>query len=119
MANSRSTLTLKLLKSLSSHLSSRRDCKGKPYILCIHSDSPYISFFPKVSVFPDQFHRKSVDKIPVESHVILSHFREELFDRIDESGRLCIQPGKLVPGLYLYESSVNNKCRRWTNGGRS
>ena len=99
-------LTKRLLLGISKHLAGRPDCRNINYRVMISSigDNVEIKMTPKISVFPNKYHRKSHNKIPVELHVLCDHITVD-FDKD------CIS--ELVPGTYEYTSSFDNKRRKW------
>lgn len=124
-------LTKSFLQCITKHLSSRPECRGVTYRLVLGKKddlnsnkseidfSGYISFSPHVEVYHDRYSRKPCDKLPVEEHVILIHFMDELYagrakfsnGQIKES--IKIHGDKIVPGIYEYQPSITNKRRRW------
>lgn len=123
----KSKLTQQFLQCIAQHLSSRPECKGVAYRIAIDEyDSKLVDckpilkndlsgsrilFRPNVLVFPDKYQRKEINKVNVVYHVISSHFSDLLVDN-KEIG-LFIDSSKLVKGIYEYQSSVDNKKRRW------
>ena len=122
--------TAKFLRTISSHLSGRPECRQVPYrcvigvdekesrqldILDIMGKDPekYISFHPAISVFPTKYRRNSANKISIVDHVIQTHF-PELDDGKDILGNTTIHTDLLVTGIYEYQLSITGKCRRWT-----
>ena len=97
-------LTRDLLHSVSSHLSSRVDCRGVTYQLTIQ-DNGLITFSPDVLVYPDRYRRKRGDKLPVLQHIILEHF-DGLYVKT-HSTSLRVNADALVTGTYEYQSSID------------
>lgn len=130
--DSRTELTKELLNCIAKHLSSRRECQGVTYrvalgmkdesseYLKLKDESEhiidfnhYISFFPRIDVYRDRYHRKSCDKSSVEEHVILYHFSDSLYCGRQTSGHININKDLIVPGVYEYQPSIDKKRRRW------
>lgn len=123
------TRTEKFLRCISSHLSSRSECRGVSY-QCVISETqerrrqldirdilgdnslPTVTFKPNIKVYPDAHRKKDNDKCPVVEHVLKKHF-PEIFDTVDAFGDIRIHKDYLVPGVYEYELSVSGKRRRW------
>lgn len=116
---SREKNTIMLLRSISDHLSSRRDCKGVEYEVdvSINKDEHGIAFIefsmsPVTYVYPNPKRRKPEDRVNVLYHVLTQHF-QILLQEIDLAGTVKVQPGRIIPGKYIYRLSVNGKQRRW------
>ncbi len=91
--------TKEFLHLISNHLSSRKECKRMTYKVTIFENkNPTMD--PVIEVFPSIHRRKIQDKTAVINHILQDH-------NIDVSD--------LVPGVYIYQISVNAKRRRWTN----
>lgn len=104
-------LTQKFLYSISDHLSSRSDCSKLNYSVTIgHS---VIYFEPPIQVCPSTHVRKRQARESIVEHVIFRHFHSTLYDGSDKFGNMQIRRDALVPGVYVYESSIDNKRRRW------
>lgn len=118
-----------LLKTISDHLSGRKDCKGQIYrvALCVEDDKQLVTtiinkqsrdmtkrivFTPDVKVFPNIHNRKPTDKINIIKHVLKEHYRY-MIDGVDNNGNYLIFDGFVVPGIYEYQISMNGKRRRW------
>ena len=122
-------LTQQLLNSIAYHLSGRAECRGATYRLAVGMEDAEqetqmflsdrddvrkrIWFSPSIDVFPSIHERKPGSQIPVISHIILSHFRDEVFDSTDDFGNLLIREDSLVPGIYEYRPSEVRQRRRW------
>ena len=116
---SRERNTLMLLRSISDHLSSRKDCRGVEYEVdvSVNKDDQGVDFIefsmnPITYVYPDPKRRKSEDKVSVLYHVLTQHF-QILLQEIDLDGNIKVQPSRIIPGKYIYRLSVNGKQRRW------
>lgn len=125
----RTQLTKQLLNGVASHLSSRPECRGVTYRMVIGVPetsmevsiegykgldiSNYITFYPRVMVFPDRYHRKECHRLSILEHMLTYHFKDELFAGKDDKGNLRIIGDNIVPGIYEYQSSIDNKRRRW------
>ena len=121
--------TEKFLRTLSSHLSGRSECKHLPYRCVIGVEDPerkqidildilgrdinsYISFYPIVYVYKDRHARKSAQKSSVLDHVLKYHFADVINNK-DIMGNTTIHSGLLVPGIYEYQLSITGKRRKW------
>ena len=104
-------LTEKFLYSISDHLSSRSDCSKLNYSVTIGHNMIY--FEPPIQVCPSTHVRKRQARESIVEHVILRHFHATLYNGSDEFGNMQIHKDALVPGVYIYESSIDNKRRRW------
>lgn len=104
-------LTQKFLYSISDHLSSRSDCSKLNYSVTIGHNVIY--FEPPIQVCPSTHVRKRQARESIVEHVIFRHFHSTLYDGSDKFGNMQIRRDALVPGVYVYESSIDNKRRRW------
>ena len=100
-----------LLRVLSSHLSSRVECRKVSYQLTIYSDGK-VQFTPEIKVFPDRYHRKAVYKLNVLEHVLTYHCLRAYAGK-DEQGAPLVDTTVVIPGVYQYQSSVDGKRRKW------
>lgn len=122
MQSTHSKLTQAFLTSIAQHLSSRAECRGVNYRIAIGVNDPQIinhnvpenciTFIPNIYVFPDRYHRKDTDKIPIVYHVASAHYSDNL-SAYQKEGYAFIDTANLVPGVYEYQSSIDNKKRRW------
>ena len=107
-------LTMDVLLNISHHLSTRSQCKQVNYEVIITSNS--ISFRPQLNVFPNIHRRKSSDRQPIVEHILKYHYDSELLSpdacRLSSSA-YAILPNKLIPGKYVYRSSIDGKRRKW------
>lgn len=87
-----------LLKTISTRLSGREDCKKINYKITI--DHNGISMFPIVEVFPNRYMKKETDKLDVISWVHLYKMPSALLS-------------DFVFGTYEYQLSAEGKQRRW------
>lgn len=125
----KSKLTQQFLQCIAQHLSGRPECKGVAYRIAIgtydtvllpSSISMFeeelaqnrVLFSPNVFVFPDRYRRKDTDKVGVVYHVAANHFDDMLLT-YQEDGCTFVNTENLVKGIYEYQSSVDNKKRRW------
>ena len=83
------------LKLLAYRLSGRDDMKHINYKVKISNQG--VSMDPVVMIFPNRYRRKEADKIDVVSYILTMMLSDRSF----------------VPGEYIYQSSVDNKRRRW------
>lgn len=122
--------TSKFLLAISSHLSSRRDCRNVEYVVSIgvYEESMMyqmtiadvtegvhdkVYFAPERNVFPDIHHKKVGDETSVVNHVMFEHFRNTVFDHRDSCGNCRFKLGSLTPGVYVYAQSIKNNRRKW------
>lgn len=110
----KTTLTKDMLHCISSHLSGRQDCKGVEYAVTIGHETfdDLVVLEPVKFVFPNRYRRCERDRIPVVSHVVKEHF-PELYINTDSMYGTHIDTSKLVKGVYVYQSSIDSKRRRW------
>ena len=111
---SASERTESLLLCISSHLSSRKDCRKVTYRVTISKDG--IKFSPDVRVFPNIHRRKDVDKSPVLEHILMHHFLMDvcpLSGIVRNNDECLIKANSLIPGCYEYRSSIDGKRRKW------
>lgn len=108
----KSQLTKELLNSIANHLSGRKDCKGVNYVVTIHHPHSTLTIVPNIQVLPNRYRRCERDKVSVLVHVIQEHMTE-LFVGFDSQMNLVVESDMLVPGTYVYESSIDGKRRRW------
>lgn len=112
--NEKSLLTKNVLKCISFHLSSRKDCKDIEYIITISKscqDTDVIKMSPYITVFPDIHNRKNSDKRGVAYHVIFNHFPEIFIDA--NFAIVRIQKHSLVYGTYIYKKFKFTNRRKW------
>lgn len=109
--SSKYELTKKFLYCISKHLSSRADCSRLNYSVTIGHNCIY--FEPPVQVCPSIHVRKRQARESIVEHVVVRHFHKQVYGGTDNYGNVKIQCDVLLPGVYLYESSVDNKRRRW------
>ncbi len=87
-----------LLKSISSRLSGREDCKGVEYEVIINHNG--VSMIPLVYVYKNRYRRKDTDKLDVVSFVHQYKMRGALLSNF-------------IFGTYRYELSLEGKRRKW------
>jgi len=108
-------LTKQVLTCISSHLSSRGDCKGVKYEVEIGPENyqNLVLFTPtRIKVFPNRYRRCKRDKVTIISHVFKEHFPDLLIET-DDGFNTYVDTSKLVRGVYEYQPSIDNKRRRW------
>jgi len=125
-------LTQKFLKCISDHLSGRPECRKLEYRVAIGVQDPkmpsqvtfdelvnpdynvkdHIYFYPPIDVYPSTHNRKKSDLQSILHHAIFKHYADELFDK-SVDGSIYVKTDKLVPGVYIYQLSMNGKRRRW------
>lgn len=108
----RTERTKDILNLISSHLSGRTDCRGVNYVLTINQDNNIIQLEPNILVFPDVHRRKEIDKTSVVKHILVEHV-PYLFSEVDSKGNSLISSEWVIPGTYVYQSSYDNKRRKW------
>ena len=97
-----------LLQLIANHLSSRECCRKKEYQLEISDKYPSgYSFDMEVYVFPDRYHRKESDKDAVVRHILQNHMTHIC----DENYSMLLDT--VIPGVYIYKLSVDEKRRKW------
>lgn len=89
-----------LLKCISGRLSGRQDCRDVNYKVKINNSN--IMMEPLIYVYKNRYQRKEIDRLDIISYVCKYKFNSnsEIFTN-------------LVPGTYIYESTLDNKKRRW------
>lgn len=87
-----------LLKSISSRLSGREDCKNVTYRVTI--DHCGVKMEPLINVFPNRYNRKESDKLDVVSYIHIYKMHNALLS-------------DFVFGTYEYQFSVDHKQRKW------
>lgn len=87
-----------LLKSISTRLSGREDCKQLEYVVTINENGVHMN--PLVQVFPNRYQRKEKDKIDIVSYV---HQYKMPNARLDG----------FVFGKYKYQLSADKTQRKW------
>lgn len=113
--NKQSLLTKEILRCISSHLSSRNDCKDVEYIVAItkdnHSENDIIKVSPYITVFPGIHNRKQSDKRGIAYHVVYNHYPEIFIDA--NSAIVRIRRNSLVHGTYIYRKFNFTNRRKW------
>ena len=84
------------LKLIAYRLSGRDDTKHLNYRIKISKKSS-VSMEPMVYIFPNRYCRKESDRTDVVSYIL----------------SMMMNDWDFVPGEYVYQSSINNKRRRW------
>ena len=87
-----------LLKSISSRLSGREDCKDVTYRVTI--DHSGVKMEPLIYVFPNRYNRKESDKLDIVSYIHIYKMNNALLS-------------EFVFGTYEYQFSVDRKQRKW------
>ncbi len=110
----KSKTTEMFLRLIAQHLSSRQDCRGIEYTVTIGNEywDDIVLMDPPKHVYPDKHRRSSADLRPVTEHVLKYHM-PELYLPTEDSCNLFIDKDKIVPGVYMYQLSVDKKKRRW------
>lgn len=103
--------TKEFLQLVAQHLSGREDCKGVNYRVTLGEDKAVV-FEPVVMVYPNRHQRKDSDKRIVTRHVLAEHMAY-IFEGTDDSGNAKIDTDWIIPGTYEYQSTYDNKKRRW------
>lgn len=94
--------TTKFLSCLAKRLASRNDCRGLNYEVYIQSDGVFMD--PNIKVYPSRYKRKDIDLVSAPLYIAQTHFSIYDFQDIESN---------FITGTYCYESSVDNKKRRW------
>lgn len=111
--------TENLLKAISERLSGRDDCKKIEYMAMVmpvkQNDAVYytICFYPDIMVYPDRYHKKKTDLLPIVQYVAHKHFSDILYKQEGALGPTCFVENSLVTGTYKYKLSADGKRRRW------
>ena len=110
----KSKKTEQFLRCIAQHLSSRRDCRGIRYTVTLGCpvDKRRVTFEPVRLVCPNRYRRCERDKVNIITHVIKEHFPELQLQESD-TDIVYVNTAKLVPGVYVYELSIDKKRRRW------
>lgn len=111
----KSLLTKDVLNTIAKHLAGRPDCKNLNYLVTIGPEEvpDCIIFEPvRIRVLPNRYKRHESDKVSVLTHVIRDHF-PDLYKGPDGQFNVKADTDKLVKGVYVYESSIDHKRRRW------
>lgn len=95
-------LTYDLLRSISTKLSGRKDCRRIEYVVEIHNGET--SMDPTIFIYPDAHHRKKYDRCRVLDYVWNTLHSKFSFGAED-----------LVNGTYIYRWNPITKKRMWTN----
>lgn len=116
-SNLQRSITLDFLRTISNHLSARKDCKQCSYEVVI--GNTYVMFVPYKTVFPSIHKRKVTDKQSIINHVIMNHYKDSLsvednmYDENTPEGFTRIKPNILAKGRYTYRLSIDGKRRKW------
>ncbi len=102
--------TEKLLKLVSSHLSSRKECRGLTYSLDISTtwERGYV-LNVDIGVFPGH-HRKPVYKMSLMQHILKYHMPDVA---IEDKDGFRLNLDKVLCGSYKYSKQLNRHCRKW------
>lgn len=103
--------TKEFLQLVALHLSGREDCRGVNYKVTLNEDKTVL-FEPIVMVYPNKHQRKDSDKRIVTRHVLAEHMAY-IFEGSDSQGNTLIDTNWIIPGTYEYQSTYDNKRRRW------
>lgn len=85
------------LLTLSRRLSGREDCRGQNYDVLIGENNSVV-MMPDVQIYPNRYSKKDADKVSVVWYVMYLFGGKSI---------------KLVPGHYIYTSSIDKKKRQW------
>lgn len=107
-----SSNTKQFLQVLSSHLQQKQS--GVIYVCTITENRVELS--PTVYTYKDIHHRTQDYLDSVLQHVIKYHCSElQVIDGHNGDTICDIQTGYLIPGQYVYQTSINKKRRKWVN----
>lgn len=107
-----SSNTKQFLQIISSHLQQKPS--GVIYVCTITENQVELS--PTVYTYKDIHHRTPDYLDSVLQHVIKYHAKELQVIDGQSGDTICdIQPGYLIPGQYVYQTSINKKRRKWVN----
>lgn len=124
----RKNLTEKMLTAIAKRLSSRQDCRGVEYDVYITTSTKtqnlqYIKLTPCILVFPDNYHRRDIDKYSVIQHVLTTMIYDNKQAMIDNTITTFTQDFNITEtqckqldlddGHYRYIKSVDGKKRKW------
>lgn len=98
------------LTSISKRLSSRSDCKNVMYVVDIKNNSVKMS--PDIYVFRSKHNRRPEDKMHILCYV--QNVVKGLHVNLEVDGGIVIDDVNLQDGTYIYQSSFDNKRRKWT-----
>ena len=98
------------LTTISKRLSSRLDCKNVMYVVRIKSNT--VTMFPDIYVFRSKHKRRPEDKMHILCYV--QNVVKGLPVKLTIDGEIVIDDVTLQDGTYIYQSSFDNKRRKWT-----
>lgn len=107
-------ITIDLLQAISARLASRADCRRIEYWLELNVEDNKLTyqFNPSmIWVYPDMYHRKKSDMIPIVDYILKSKFSDNV--NISEDRDITIHDCTLTPGTYHYKLSITKKQRKW------
>lgn len=108
----RDKLTRQFLNLISSHLSSRSECRNVEYELVISREGEY-TFSISVLICRDMKHRSRSYQDNTIVHIIKYHMPEigKEFNMLDTT--------KIVPGRYVYMYNMKHNLRNWIKEDRN
>lgn len=101
--------TKDLLSSIAQHLSSKESCRHYMYRVIVTDTT--VTFHINARLCRTKGDVKSAES--VIWHIIGQHFQHIFFKSLADYDCVEIIRNSLVPGVYVYMSSVGNKQRRW------
>lgn len=112
VSTNKSTNTKMFLSCLASHIQQKPS--GVIYVCTITEDK--IEFSPTSYIYKDIHHRTPDYLDSVLQHVLKYHCNDLQVADGDNADSICsIQPDRLIPGQYVYQTSINKKRRKWVN----
>lgn len=102
--------TEELLTTISKRLSSRSDCKNVMYVVRVRNN--IVTMFPDIYVYRGKHNRRPEDKMNILCYV--QNVIKGVPTRMTVDGGIVIDDVNLQDGTYIYQSSFDNKRRKWT-----
>ena len=97
------------LTTISKRLSSRSDCKNVMYVVRIENNK--VNMYPDVYVYRSKHNRRPEDRMSILCYV--QNVVKGLHVNLDVDGGIVIDDVNLKDGEYIYQSSFDNKRRKW------
>lgn len=98
------------LTTISKRLSSRSDCKNVMYVVDIKNN--VVKMSPDIYVFRSKYSRRPEDKMHILCYV--QNVVKGIPAKFTIDGKIVIDDVTLQDGTYIYQSSFDNKRRKWT-----
>ena len=102
--------TEEFLTTISKRLSARSDCKNVMYVVRVKNNT--VTMFPDIYVFRSKHNRRPEDKMNILCYV--QNVVKGIPTKLTVDGGIVIDDVNLQDGTYIYQSSFNNKRRKWT-----